>query len=232
MPYAQFCALARAAEVLGERWSLLIVRELLLGAARFLDLQRNLDGVSTSVLAQRLAHLEAMRLIRRTSLDPPAAATVYELTPDGLALRPAVLELIRWGARRLFPPRSGERLDARWIRLALEACARRGPSPDISVVISVLGEDHTQKPVSLRVDGGPAGSRVTTPGTDDPPPRATLAAEPRTVLGLAAGLLDPAQAVASGAVRLYGDAAALEDVPRLFDITLEGAESVGIDRDN
>src|SRR6266852_4653604 len=99
--YDQFCALARAAEILGERWTLLIVRELLLGPRRFSDLRERLDGVSPSVLTERLGRIEKIGLVRRSVLPPPAASTVYELTEHGDALRPAVHELIRWGGRFL-----------------------------------------------------------------------------------------------------------------------------------
>lgn len=85
----QFCALARAAELLSERWTLLIVRELLLGPRRFRDLTDGLGGVSTSVLAGRLAALARGGLIRRATLGPPAGVAVYELTDHGAALRPA-----------------------------------------------------------------------------------------------------------------------------------------------
>jgi DNA-binding HxlR family transcriptional regulator len=75
-PYSQFCALARALELLGERWTLLIVRELLLGPKRFTDLRERLDGISTSLLAERLARAEGAGLVRRAVLAPPAASTV------------------------------------------------------------------------------------------------------------------------------------------------------------
>src|SRR5437667_4604979 len=108
MRYRQFCALARAAELLAERWTLLIIRELLLGPKRFTDLREGLEHVSTSVLAQRLAAMESSGLVHRVDLGPPVASPTYALTDDGAALRPAVHELIRWGGRFLLPPRRGE----------------------------------------------------------------------------------------------------------------------------
>src|SRR3989337_600144 len=127
--YPQFCALARACEILGERWTLLIVRELLLGSKRFSDLRGRLDRISTSILAERLARLEAQGIGQRAVLEPPAASTIYELTEDGQALRATVFELIRWGARYLLPPRPDERVEPDWLRLALAAYARDGGSP-------------------------------------------------------------------------------------------------------
>ena len=91
--YAQFCPLARAAEVVGERWTLLIARELLLGPKRFSDLREALAGVSSSVLADRLARLERRDVVAWRRLPPPAAARVYELTETGRALEPVVLAL-------------------------------------------------------------------------------------------------------------------------------------------
>ena len=96
--YPQYCPLARAAEVVGERWTLLVLRELLLGPRRFSDLRRALTDVSTSVLADRLARLEERGLVAHRELDPPAGAAVYELSESGQALGPALLALARWGA--------------------------------------------------------------------------------------------------------------------------------------
>src|SRR3990170_4910731 len=95
--YSQFCALARAAEILGERWTLLIIRELLLRQKRFSDLSDRLSGVSPTVLTARLNALVEHGVVQRVTLPPPFNAQVYELTPIGLGLKPAIRELIRWG---------------------------------------------------------------------------------------------------------------------------------------
>lgn len=222
--YPQFCALARAAEVLGERWTLLIARELLLSPKRFSDLRRGLDGISASVLAERLEELESEGLVRRSYLEPPAASWVYELTPDGAALRPAVLELIRWGARRLLPPRPDEQLDPAWIRLALEACARRDPVPPRRFALHIPGDRWETQ---LLVTGGPAGTTVTDPVPSGPPLDAALVADPRTALGLAAGVVPISDALADGRLMVEGDRAAAADFPTLFRVTLGGAEDHG-----
>src|SRR5258705_895275 len=127
--YPQFCALARAAEVIGERWTLLIVRELLLGPKRFTDLRGRLDGISPSVLTERLARAKELELVRRVVLPLPAASTVYELTKHWRALRPAVFELIRWGGRFLFPPPKGERTEPEGMVLVPGPCRPPAPSP-------------------------------------------------------------------------------------------------------
>jgi DNA-binding HxlR family transcriptional regulator len=210
--YPQFCALARAAEVLGERWTLLIVRELLLGPKRFSDLRARLDGVSASVLTERLARAEALGLVRRSVLPPPAASTVYELTEDGEALRPAVLELIRWGGRFLLPRRPRERAEPDWMRLALSAIARRAGSPPRTFVLRVR---EGRSEAILHVTGGRTGTRVA--GGDSSGADATLALDVSTLLAVATGRLPLPRAVKSGAVEATGDPAALGDFAALFD---------------
>ena len=102
--YGDRCGVARALDAIGERWALLVVRELLLGPKRFTDLRSGLPHVSADVLAQRLRELEEAGVVARRTLAPPAASKVYELTARGLALEPVVLELGRWGSVAPFPP--------------------------------------------------------------------------------------------------------------------------------
>src|SRR5215218_2254120 len=97
--YGDRCGIARALDVVGERWALLIVRELLLGPKRFTDLRAGLPGLSPDVLSQRLRELEKAGLVLRRKLAPPAGSRVYELTARGLALEPILLELGRWGSQ-------------------------------------------------------------------------------------------------------------------------------------
>src|SRR5256885_10326103 len=123
--YPQFCALARAAELIGERWTLLIIRELLLGPKRFGDLADRLDDVSPTVLTARLNALVENGVVRRSTLPPPFSAQVYELTPIGHDLKPAIHALILWGGHFLFPMRPDDEFEPDWVLLALEAIARR-----------------------------------------------------------------------------------------------------------
>ncbi|MBI3637933.1 MAG: transcriptional regulator [Candidatus Rokubacteria bacterium] len=211
--YPQFCALARAAEVLGERWTLLIVRELLLGPKRFSDLRARLDGPSPTVLTERLGRAERVGLVRRVVLPPPAASTVYELTEDGEALRPAVYELIRWGGRRMEPARKGDRAEPDWMRLALAACARRGPTPRRTFRLRVTGRDAAE--VTLRVTGGRQGTSV---AVDDAPAETTIVADVPAILGLVSGDLPAGVAIKKGAIMVSGDRAAVRDFPRLFEV--------------
>jgi DNA-binding HxlR family transcriptional regulator len=102
--YGDRCGVARALDLVGERWALLVVRELLLGPKRFTDLRSGLPGLSPDVLSQRLRELEGEGVVRRRTLAPPAGSRVYELTDWGLELEPVILGLGRWGSRAPFPP--------------------------------------------------------------------------------------------------------------------------------
>lgn len=210
--YRQFCALARAAELLGERWTLLIVRELLLGPKRFADVSKGLKGISPALLSGRLRRMERAGLVRRTRLPPPVGTGVYELTEHGHALRPAVLELIRWGGRFLFPPRRGDTFEPEWMRLALEACARKGPTTSRAFQLRVVrGSKHAD----VRVMGGRRGTRVRAEGG---PVDATIVASVETIFALASGAISGKIAVEQRLAQVAGDAAALVDLPSLFDM--------------
>jgi len=121
--YQQFCALAKALDVSGDRWVLLIVRELLIGEARYTDLLKGLPGIATNLLASRLGELEAAGLVTR-DVVPPAATVVFRLTPRGEALRPVIYELGRWAAPLITAPGPGEQMRARWIALPIELYLR------------------------------------------------------------------------------------------------------------
>jgi DNA-binding HxlR family transcriptional regulator len=118
--YDQYCPVAHALELVGERWSLLVVRELLHGPLRYTDLAERLPGIGTNVLASRLRDLETGGIVARRMLPPPAASRVYELTEYGRGLRPVMRELARWGARSLGPPTADDELFPGWLENALE----------------------------------------------------------------------------------------------------------------
>src|SRR5919106_4370926 len=104
--YGELCGIARALDVVGERWALLVVRELLLGPKRFTDLRRGLPNVGPDVLSQRLRELEQGGVLRRRTLAPPAGSRVYELTDRGRSLEPVLLALGAWGSAAPVPPGS------------------------------------------------------------------------------------------------------------------------------
>ncbi len=119
--YGQHCALAKALDVIGSRWTPLMIRELLPGPRRFKDLLDGLPGMGTNLLTDRLRHLEREGIIRRRTLPPPAGSTVYELTEDGRRLEAALFELARWGAPKLRERRKSDALSPRWALLAMKA---------------------------------------------------------------------------------------------------------------
>lgn len=208
--YAQFCPIARAAEILGERWTLLVLRELFCGPQRFSDLRRRLPGLSASVLAERLDRLEAQRLVQRRRLPPPAASTVYELDESGRALEPALAELARWGVRFLLPGRAGDHLEPDWVVLALQLFARREATPACSFEVRI---PYPPGEVALHVTGGSEGTSVR-PGPG--PARVRLRAAPRVILGIASGRLAPDSARRSGELEITGEVSEAGSFARLF----------------
>ena len=117
--YDQYCPIAHALDLVGERWALLIVRELLYGPQRYTDLAESLP-IGTNILAARLKDLEACGIVAKRRLPPPAASQVYELSPYGLSLKPAIRELALWGIRSLGPPAPDDQLAPGWLQHALD----------------------------------------------------------------------------------------------------------------
>ena len=145
--YGDTCGIARALDLVGERWALLVVRELLLGPKRFSDLRAGLPNVSPDVLSQRLRELEQAGLLRRGKLPPPAGSRIYELTERGQALEPVILELGRWGAAAPFPPGDAE-LGVDSMMLALKA------------VFDPAAAEGLDASYELRLDGQPFRARI------------------------------------------------------------------------
>jgi DNA-binding HxlR family transcriptional regulator len=168
--YGDRCGIARALDIVGERWALLVVRELLLGPKRFTDLRAGLPQIGPDVLSQRLRELEASGVVRRDKLPPPAASQVYALTERGRALEPVVLELGRWGSH--VPGPEDAPLGADAAMLALKTMF--GPGQGLRATYEVrLGEDR----YAVRVDGDRLDiARGSAVGQD-----ATIATEPATL---------------------------------------------------
>ncbi|HEU4450953.1 MAG TPA: helix-turn-helix domain-containing protein [Gaiellaceae bacterium] len=118
--YDHYCPVAHALDLVGERWALLVVRELMRGPQRYTDLAEHLPGIGTNVLASRLRDLEAAGVVARRRLPPPAASQVYELTDYGHGLRAVLRELALWGARSLGPPEDEDELYAGWLANAVD----------------------------------------------------------------------------------------------------------------
>jgi DNA-binding HxlR family transcriptional regulator len=188
------------------------VRELLLGPQRFVDLRRRLSGVSTSVLAARLAELEASGVIERRELPPPAAREVYALTPYGELLRPILAELARWGMRWMAAPRRGDHVEPEWIRLAAELFAAPGPTP--ARAFELHARAHGEAPEArVRVAGGPGGTRL---ASAHERVDASVSAPAVLLLGLMSGSARAADLARAGSIAISGDASALADLPALF----------------
>jgi DNA-binding HxlR family transcriptional regulator len=210
--YPQFCALARAAEILGERWTLLIIRELLLGPKRFGDLLDHLDGMSPTLLTARLAALIESNVVRRIMLPRPVNAQLYELTEIGREIRPAIRELIRWGGRFLFPPVPGDTFEPDWVLLGLDAIAKRTPVAEVSVGLVVT---HGKKSAGFTVIGGQSGTAIHKGLTDC---KATLEAPFDAVLQLVGMTVSLEDAIAANRAIVTGSVALIRKLPRLFDL--------------
>ena len=127
--YEQYCPMAHALDLVGDRWALLVIRELMHGPKRYTDLVDHLPGIGTNILAARLRDLERNGVVTRRTLPPPAASKVYELTDYGRELRPAMHELAMWGARSLGPPTDEDELFEGWLSNAMDiALAPLAPS--------------------------------------------------------------------------------------------------------
>jgi DNA-binding HxlR family transcriptional regulator len=118
--YDQYCPVAHALDVVGDRWALLVARELVQGPKRYTDLAEGLPGIGTNILAARLRDLETAGVITKKTLPPPAASRVYELTDYGLELKPVIRELALWGARSLGPPTADDELFPGWLVCPVE----------------------------------------------------------------------------------------------------------------
>lgn len=196
--YDQYCPTAKALDVVGQRWTLLVVRELMLGPQRFTDLAAGLPGVGRNVLAERLAQMQEDGLVRRTTLPPPAASHVYELTERGEDLRPVVQELSRFGMSLLGAPASTDRFRLGWLMRSLELMFR----PDAAAGLHEAYEFRIDgEAFSVRVDDGVVRVRQ----GSAPDAAFGLEADLATFVGLGAKVLDPDEALASGRARAWGD---------------------------
>lgn len=190
--YGQFCGLARSLDRVGHRWTLLIVRELLVGDRTFRDLQTALEGISPSLLTQRLTELADDGLVVRNEAPRRSKSVEYRLTDAGRSLELVIIELIRWGSRWMLNGPGDDQIDPRWAPLALRALLEGRPSRRGRVHVDVDG-------IAVTVAGAARGRRVT-PGYDGRPDATVEAALP-VVLAIAAGAMTPQ----SSGARVSGD---------------------------
>lgn len=207
--YRDRCGVSRALDLVGERWALLIVRELVLGPKRFSDLRAGLPHVSADVLSQRLRELEQAGVLRRRTLPPPVAARVYELTAWGAELEPVVLALGQWGSRAPFPPEA-DSFGPDSAMLALKTVFSPAAAAGIKAVYGVrLGD----QPFVAEVADGRL--RVTR-GEPTAPPIAEIATDPATLASVLWHDTGLDRAVAAGEITLTGERAAAERFLALF----------------
>lgn len=218
--YHQYCGVARALDVVGERWTLLIIRDLLLGPRRYKDLLEGLPGIGTNLLADRLRELEKRGIIRRTVLPPPAGSTVYELTDLGSALGPAVFELGRWGARMLGVPKQDDQVPTAAVFVAMRVMFRPEQAGGVNEGYELHVDGHV---FEVRVEDG----RVVTREGFAHSPSATFTLDGRTLLALLREGLEPRKALAAGRVQVEGKTDTLERFVSFFAKMPEAAGSPG-----
>jgi len=208
--YDDGCAAAHALDLVGERWALLVVRELLLGPKRFTDLKAGLPGASPNVLAQRLRELEGAGILRRRKLPPPAASRVYELTEWGTELEPVIVRLGRWGARSPSKPRDAALgVDSLILsfRTMFDVRAAEGLSASYELR---FGEDRFR----AVVDGG--RFEISRGSADRPD--AIIETDSDTLAALVYAGRPVAEAVESGDLKVEGDGSAVERFLGLFPL--------------
>jgi DNA-binding HxlR family transcriptional regulator/putative sterol carrier protein len=208
--YDDGCAAAHALDLVGERWALLVVRELLLGPKRFTDLRSGLPHASPNVLAQRLRDLEAAGVVRRGKLPPPAASKIYELTEWGRDLEPVIIALGRWGVRSpIKPPDAELGVDSLILSFRTMFDPDQAEGFDASFEFR-LGEDRFRAEVAegrLEIERGTAAQ-----------PDATVETDAGTLAGLVYDDLELDDIVSSGDLRIKGDRAMVERFLALFPL--------------
>lgn len=203
--YHEYCSVAKALDVVGERWSLLIVRELATrGGCRYTDLRAGLPGIATNLLAARLRELEEAGVVEREEAPPPVATTLFLLTPRGLALRPVLDALGRWGVPLMREAGPADTFRAQWLSLpARMFLSDRSPGEPPATIAVRAG---TETAVIAVADG-----TVTLRLGTERDPDATLDGAPQLVLAVLSGRLSPAEAARKG-LRCAGSAAVLARV--------------------
>jgi DNA-binding HxlR family transcriptional regulator/putative sterol carrier protein len=207
--YGQFCGIAHALDLVGERWALLVVRELILGPKRFTDLNRGLPRIGTNILSARLKELEQTGIVSRRRLPPPAASMVYELTEYGRGLEDILLALGRWGVRSMGPRVPGKALVAEWLALALVAYFEPEAAEGVQATYELKVGDAI---FHARVENGDI-EMLHGPATR---PDLVLETDEETLLALFAGLVRPGDAAESGAVKMEGNEELLAPLLAMF----------------
>jgi len=204
--YNQYCPIAHALDLVGNRWALLIVRDLIMGPKRFTDLKGGLPGLGTNILTTRLKGLERGGVVARRALPFPAAATVYELTAYGQRLGATLDDLARWGGETLGPIQPGQIVSPGSVMLTVDALfrARARDLPRATYAVHVDGPG-ARTTLGVSVEGGAV--RVDRDAPDRPD--VALRTDVETVVGVVGGRLSLREAAGRGAVHMDGDRAAI-----------------------
>jgi DNA-binding HxlR family transcriptional regulator len=216
--YGQYCSVAKALDAVGDRWTLLIIRELLLqGPCRYTDLRNGLPGIATNLLADRLHELEAAGLVRREEAAPPVATTLFSLTEAGAGLEPSLEALGAWGIRYMAEPAEDDEFRSHWFTFPVElfvhdntpdgpplAIELRPASKTAGKTAGKIANQAASRPAVVEVSGGEVRTRLGSAASPD----LVLEGSPRLILGLLGAYLAPADAEALG-LAITGDPAIL-----------------------
>lgn len=203
--YGEYCSIAKALDVVGDRWTLLIIRELLIrDRCRYTDLKDGLPGIATNLLADRLRELESAGLIQREDAPPPVATTLFRLTEAGAELLPVLDAIGRWGVRYMMEPAAGDEFRGHWFAFPASFFLHdRDPGgPPASIELRAA-----DSPAVVEVSGGVIHTRLGTAAAPD----LVLSGEPRIILALFAGALSAPQAADLG-LEIRGDTSVLDRV--------------------
>ncbi|HEY4827755.1 MAG TPA: helix-turn-helix domain-containing protein [Solirubrobacteraceae bacterium] len=203
--YDEYCAIAKSLDVVGDRWTLLIVRELALrGGCRYTDLRQGLPGIATNLLADRLRELEHAGVVAREDAPPPIATTLFHLTPRGEQLRPVLDDLFRWGLPLMVEQKPDDAVRSHWLAGALEVILSDHSPEQPPVAIEIRTGDE---PITIEAADGNVRIRLSAAEHPD----LILTGEPQPILGLVFGVrsLEAAQAVG---VSYEGDPGVIERI--------------------
>ncbi|MFV8161007.1 winged helix-turn-helix transcriptional regulator [Mycobacterium sp. 134] len=214
--YDEYCGLAVALDLLGERWTMLVIRELLMGPKRFTDLLGGLSGIGTGLLTQRLRQLEEAHVIEKAVLPPPAASAVYQLTADGEMLRPTLLGLTRWGLRRLGTPTESQTPNANLLAFAMAARFNPASSPAADGEHELHVEGSMFQIIiengAIQIHPGPAERA-----------QATITTDMATLIAINNGSLTLAEAISAQTLVVDGDAEVITALADAFELDAQVA---------
>ena len=209
--YDEYCAIAKSLDVVGDRWTLLIVRELAeRGACRYTDLRQGLPGIASNLLAERIRDLEQEGVIAREDAPPPIATTLFRLTPRGEQLRPVLDDLTRWGLPLMTEQKPGDAVRSQWLASAIELLLadRQPDGPPVTLELQT-----GDQPIVIEARDGAVHTQLGPAESPD----ATIAGPARPIMGLLLGLIDLRSAKANG-IAYHGDPTILDRIGAETDL--------------